>query len=223
MADKEKEEFRTTGGSMNYRELLQLRALQKQAHDKLLAHPEEFLETLTVGYLKMLDQAYLDEESKEDGGRARALRKDAFVGHNRAGKVTLWPTEKHNIGKWGGPDLGFDGFRLYSEGLNKATEETLLNISPQALPVTVAFNFLANNPFSGFWHPDKIIVSFVRDSDGRFFVEEDTITDDVREWLASYYTRLDREHTSDELDTYAPLGAEKLYQAVKRKLIIAVE
>jgi hypothetical protein len=222
-ADLEKDEFDKTGAAMTYRDLLARKALQKQAHDRLMEHPHEFLGGLTLGYLKMLDEAYLEGASHDGGGRGKALREDDFPGHGREGKVDLWPSEKHSIGTWGHPDLEFPGFRLFSKGQKTATEETLLNLSPQALPVTLAFNFLAINPISGFWHPDKIIVSFVRDAAGRFFVREATVFDDVREWLASYYTRKKEQHTGEELDRNAPLGAEKLYNAIKDKPITKAE
>ena len=37
-------------------------------------NPEEVLEGYTAGYLKMLDQAFLDDAGKDTGGRERALR-----------------------------------------------------------------------------------------------------------------------------------------------------
>ena len=72
-------------------------------------------------------------------GASAPYAPDDFPGHGREGKVDLWPTEKHSNWHWRNPDLGFSGFQLFALGLKKATEENLLNVSPQALPVTVSF------------------------------------------------------------------------------------
>jgi hypothetical protein len=196
-----------------------LKATQKATHDQLKDHPTGFFKELTVGYIRMLDEARLSEEAREHGrSREQVFREDANVARSREGKVRLWPTEHHNIGTWDHPDLGFDGFDVYAKGLNKENEENLFNSSPQALPLTLDFEFVATNPVSGFWHPGKIIVGFVRDPDGHIFVSDEHLTDDVSAWLASYYTGRS-EHSDDELEKYAPLGATKLYAEIKTKPI----
>jgi hypothetical protein len=43
------------------------------------------------------------------------------------------------------------------------------------------------------------------------------------EWLGSYYTGLSRELSDSEREKFAPLGAQKLYEATKDKPIAKLE
>jgi hypothetical protein len=222
-ADEVKQKISATVAGKNYSALLEFNAAQKMVHDRLLLEPEKFMKKLTIGYIRMLDEAHLAEQDKEnDGQRDKTRRKDARGVTGREGKVTLWPADKANIGKWDWPSFDFPGFSAWAEGLNTENQENLINASPQSLPLTLGFRLVATNPISGFWHPGKIVVHFDRDADGEFHVDLDGITDDVLEWLASYHSRLSREHTDDELKKYAPLGAAKVYEKIKNKPITRI-
>jgi hypothetical protein len=51
---------------------------------------------------------------------------------------------------------------------------------------------------------------------------DDDIEEGAMEWLASYHSGIDRMLSDEEREKYAPLGAKKLYEATKSKLLVNV-
>ena len=50
----------------------------------------------------------------------------------------------------------------------------------------------------------------------------DSSSDSPGEWLSSYYTHRRDEHSDSERERFAPLGAKKLYEAIKHKKVTDV-
>lgn len=83
----------------------------------------------------------------------------------------------------------------------------------KGLPLEIQMD--AKNPFEGWFQRPFVIIRMLRDPDGTIRLASND--DDTLEWLASYQTGIVRELTDDERAANAPLGAQKLYQAIKGK------
>jgi hypothetical protein len=222
-ADDVKQKFIESTASKSYEELLAMNAAQKLTHDQILAHPDMFLREMTIGYVRMMDEAYIEKKlKKHHRTRERTYTRDAGEMFLREGEVNLHiDTPHHSIGVWAAPDLSFSGFELVAGGMNTQVLQYLGGARVAKLPVMARFTFYAQNPFSGGWTSPGIDIHFSRDPNGRFYVTG--AGEDAMEWLASYYTRKKEEHSYEEREKYAPLGAEKLYNAISDKLVNKVK
>jgi hypothetical protein len=219
-ADNVKQQFIASTAGKSYEELLGMIAVQKLSHDQLLTHPDRFLREMTIGYVRMIDEAYIERKLEQHARtRERTYTRDAGELFLREGEVNLnIDTPHHSIGVWATPDLSFSGFELVAGGMNTQVLQYLAGFRVAELPVMARFTFFAKNPFSGGWTTaGGIDIHFSRDPKGRFYVAG--AGEDALEWLASYYTRKKEEHSDEEREKYAPLGAEKLYNAIKDKLV----
>jgi hypothetical protein len=217
-ADAVKQAFSDSMADKSYAELLKEKAAQKVIHDELLTHQDRFLRELTIGYIRMIDEAYIGQKLKEkQRTRERTYQKDEDELFLRGGEVNLNMVDAHfSIGQWGAPNLGFSGFELVAGGMNTKVLEHLEDTPVEKLPVMARFTFFAQSPYTSWGSRDGIDLHFARDPKGRFYM---TGGEDSMEWLASYYTQKTDEHSDDERKKYAPLGAEKLYDAIKDKSV----
>jgi hypothetical protein len=177
---------------------------------------------LTNGYLTMLDEAMLREEDKDYGGdRARTFRESrkAHDSWFRAGNLVI--SAPRDLGSWASPDLRFSELKATGGGLNPDTLDWLKGAEIQDLKMTLSFRFSAIDPYPyAFGSEGWVPIFFVRDRDGRIFLDGPEHAD---EWLASYHDHNPLEHSKTERDRRAPLGAAKLYEAIKDKRIGDVE
>jgi hypothetical protein len=216
-------QFNTTDAKkLSDDEVVQKIAGLQTIEDALGEHPDEYMRELTNGYLTMLDEAMLREEDKDYGGdRARTFgeSRKAHDSWFRAGNLVI--SAPQDLGSWASPDLSFSEFKATGGGLNPDTLDYLKGAEIQELKMTLSFEFGAVDPYphalSGEgWVP----IHFVRDRDGRIFLDGPKAMD---EWLASYHDHNPFEHSKAERDRHAPLGAAKLYEAIKDKRIGDVE
>jgi hypothetical protein len=198
-------------------------AALKLVYDELAAMPDLYQRQLTAGFMRMMDEAGLEERAKKWGGnRALAFYGDTSWRALRAGEIALqpygnwtpWVGDWRNHGSWANPDLSFEGFNAFAGAMNDENLENLVDGKLEKLGLTMHFTFWVKNPYSGWNSPEIVPVAFKRDPSGRILVEDG---EDPKEWLTSYYTLESRDHTDKERDELAPRGAAKLYDAVKGK------
>ena len=203
-------------------ELIQENAGLKLLYDQLLKAPEDYLRQLTVDFIRLLDESALKAKDAAHGGdRGRTFREDpsARATWLRPGTLQVSPTTQHSLGSWFAPDLNFElGARAMQ--LNTQALQTMVGTELGRLPLTIGFSFGAKNPYSGWFTGSHVSLWFTRDPAGRVAVE---YFDEAAEWLASYYSRQTAEHTDAERTRLAPLGAAKLYDAIKTKPLAKVE
>jgi hypothetical protein len=219
--------FNQTMQNYSDSELREKYYLLSKTLDELLHSPKAFERELTEGYIRLLDEAMMVKKTKQYGGsREAAFQGDpeAHTAELRPGNLVVWPTRtesgapSQSIGRWDEPDLNFD-VQVWGTGVNKLTMKTLMYAELHELPFTLAFNGLYG------WGPDPDTgqitapgIGFVRDAEDRIYLTTDAAGD---EWLTSYYLRDGRKHSEAERKKNAPLGAHKLYEAIKHKQIAA--
>jgi hypothetical protein len=225
--------FNASAASRSDEDLLYESAAQQQLYDALARHPERFEQELTIGVIRMLDEAQLasaakdkdrDPTKREDRRKTFEEDRELHSSWYRVGNLVVFPESggRDGIGKWEHPDLGFTGFEVQGGGVNKQTLHTLEGATIEDLKVTTAFTFSAHDPYDYLLQQgDLTSLTFVRSADGDFYVPGST-SDSPGEWLASYYTRRSEEHSDSERELFAPMGAKKLYEAVKRKKVTDV-
>lgn len=164
----------------------------------------------------------LSQKDKEHGGsRERTFKedRDAHQFWARPGNLIIWPLPtRYSLGHWSWPSFGFTGLMAQGTGVNKETLETLEGAELKDLPLTIGISVWVQSPYL-LWPGERTYempVMFVRNPDGVIHVDGDG---EAMEWLASYHTGQSREHSDDERERYAPLGASKLYERIKGKTI----
>jgi hypothetical protein len=221
------ERFNKASPDMSDEELAAKSAMLKMTLEQLAQDPDVYQRELTVGFMRMMDEARMEERAKQWGGnRAMAFYSDKYWSELHPGEVALSPTEDkernfrgtkvHYVGSWAAPDLSFDGFEAVAGAINKENLDNLTGGTVGDLRLTMIFHFWAKNPYSGAWETDTFDIIFKRDQAGRIVVLD---RDHNMEWLASYYDHQKENHTDEEREKLAPLGAEKLYQALKGKTV----
>lgn len=223
----EHKRFNTASADMSDADLAAKNAMLEMTYRRLAKDPDSYQRELTVGFMRMLDEARMEERARKWGGnRTMAYYSDPYWSELHPGEVLLQPTEAKNltargthvhfVGTWYAPDLSFDGFEAVAGAINEENLENLLGGELKDLRLTMRFHLWAKNPYSGGWETDTFDIMFKRDQAGRIVLLDH---DDNQEWLTSYYTGEARDHTDEERDKYAPLGAEKLYQALNSKSV----
>ena len=216
--------FNNTAASKTDDKLLDENAGLKLIYDQLLAHPEAYMQQLTAGYIRMLDEAMLaGKDKKYAGDRERTFREDpdAHDGWFRAGNLVIEEIPGHSFGKWDSADLNFSGFKATGGAINEGTLENLKDARLGDLPLTMVFWTSIHDPYNYLLEKGGTTsLQFVRDPHGHIMTGD---SDTELEWLASYFTGFTREHSDQERKKYAPLGAEKLYQAIKDKPVLETE
>lgn len=203
---------------------------------KLQSEPEHFLRELSVGFLRLKDEAYLHEQAAKYGGSVkRLLKEDSKIDETdiRSGNLLLIAAGRRPLGHYSdNADVNFGSFYALATEVNNATLEPLSGTAVKDLPLTLAFRFFAYSPFRNLIErvaglPGSYCkVWFERRSDGTIVVDFDEgFGDDVSdgvEWLASYYMHsvgIPANHNLSlkERQTYAIKGARKLYDLIKGK------
>ena len=214
-------------------DVLHEEAALKQFHYELGRHPKKYEQELTIGMIRLLDEAQLAEAAEDKGrnpknteDRRKTFEEDRDLHETwfRAGSLVVSPEHsgRDGIGKWSHPDLSFTGFEVEGGGFGKKALDPLEGATIEDLPVTMAFSFSAHDPFDYLLEKgDLTSLSFVRSADGDFYVP-DSSSDSPGEWLASYYTGSTERHTNSEREFFAPMGAKKLYEAIKTKKVTDV-
>jgi hypothetical protein len=213
--------------------LIHQSAVWQQIYDALAEHPEKFEQELTIGIIRLLDESQLasaakdkhrDPNKREDRKKTFEEDRDLHSSWFRAGNLVVSPESagRDGIGTWDWPDLSFTGFEVEGGGLNKKTLHHLEGATIEDLPLTMAFYITAHDPYNYLLEKgDTTLLMFVRSADGDFHVPSSS-SDSPGEWLASYYTRRRDEHSDAEREQFAPFGAKKLYEAIKRKTVTDV-
>jgi hypothetical protein len=215
--DATKDEFNGRAATMTLKELRELYAGQRIIHDLLLQAPQDYLTQLTRGYMSMIDKAQ-HARRRKDASAEEVVDEDADRTVLSAGILELaadepGSSEHHLIGTWDSPDLNFPSFDFGVYGLNQALLKDLVGLTPAQLPgTTIRVALRAKNAYSGWFVYEQIAIRFVIDDKGEIHV---TTFGDAREWLASYYDHLSREHSDEERARLAPLGARKLWDRIK--------
>jgi hypothetical protein len=217
--------FNKASPQMSDQDLRAKNAALTVVYEELADVKEKYQRELTVGFIRMMDEARLEERAKRWGGnRALTFYYDRDWSVLRAGEIAVepagdWsPINPHgrSHGSWANPDLSFEGFNAYAGAINDENLDNLVDTPLQELNLTMQFAFWVKNPYSGWNTGPFVAILFKRDPSGRIIVMDDG---DSKEWLTSYYTRESRDHTDKERDEYAPRGAAKLYDAVKTKSV----
>jgi hypothetical protein len=223
---EEREVFNNSSKDLTDAQLLQKHAALKIIYGKLLESPTPYMQKLTTGYIRLLDEAKLSQKDKDHGGsRERTFKedRDAHQITPRAGNLVVWPLPtQFPLGSWANPNTGFGGLMAQGTGVNSKTLETLEGVPLKDLKVTLSLFFTVQSPYL-LWPGDRkyeMPLIFVRNPDGVISPPDD---DEMREWLASYYTGQSSEHSDDQRDLFAPLGANKLYEKIKDKRITDTE
>ncbi|WP_421732455.1 hypothetical protein [Cellulomonas sp.] len=176
-------------------------------HKELAARPEIIQRTLTEGFMRLLAAV-----------RATSSRPNELG--PQQGRIFLLPDigARNRLGEWSAPGIeSFTHFNGSTRGLNAATLMSLDNAKIEDLKVDLEFAVDVTNAYSGWFQSPFSRIWIDRDASGGVTLRN--ADDDTKEWLGSYYSRISRELTSTERDVYAPLGAIKLYQAIKGKQI----
>jgi hypothetical protein len=207
--------------------------------DKLRSEPEHFLRELSVGLIRLRDEMYLEEKAQKYGGSVeRLLKEDPHIHETeqRSGNVLLLPPGQRSLGKYfETPDVNFDSFYGLATEINTATLTQLSGAKVKDLPITLTFRFWAFNPFRNIVERalgvpgDLCKVWFERRPDGTVWVDFDEPTagesvSDGIEWLASSYMHsigipAGHDLSNEERRKYAPLGALRIYELIKNKLV----
>ena len=195
----------------------------KVMHEELSNQPHEFLRTLSVGYIRLLDEARMEAGDKEHGGdRDRTWREDrgAHSVFYRPGNVVVSPVpDDFSLGHWHAPDLGFSGLELSATGANTETLEDLIGTKMGDLNTTTAVHVKVYGAIQPLIGTQEDWLEFAVDPDGRVHVD---LTRGEMEWLASYYRWNNDRYSAEEREQYAPLGALRLFAAIKDKPILKV-
>ena len=212
-----------TARSNDERELRKRSAALELTYRQLVAEPEGYLQELTVGYLRLQDEATLANKAKDYGGdRERTFKEDRGA-HSlgfRAGNVhiTADPYD-YSLEHWNAPRLGFSGVKASASGANEESLEYLKGVAIKDLPVTTVFGFRVYGAYQPMFGTQYDEVEFVRDPSGRFYVPDST--SGMEAWLSWHYTGANDDVSTDQKKFFAPFGARKLYDAIKDKTITA--
>jgi hypothetical protein len=223
---EQQEEFNLNAGTTHRSLPLLLKNLAlKVIYLRLMTQPEVFQRELTVGFLRLMDENHVAKVANEDygGDRQRAWREDEDLHEveERMGNLLVLPARYTTLSKWYAPRLDFGDFRAQATEVNTRTLQKLAGTPVKDLPLTLAFRYWVENPIYRILKGDWVQAWFTRDPGGNVWLDED-LEEGAMEWLASYHSGIDRMLTDEERAKYAPLGAKKLYEATKNKLLVNV-
>lgn len=197
--------------------------IYKALIEQLKADPELFLRELTIGFLKLQDESYLESKAEDYGGSRKRLYAESDTVHEteaRMGRlIILGPFSA--VGTWN--DAKFQVDRAHASGINSTLAKELQGTAPAEMPFSLGFRFWG-------WMPGLLggmaKVWFVRtpEPSSQIYVDLDESwerdsgkLDDGREWMARYFLQSDRSLSDDERNKYAAQGALKIYQEIKDK------
>ena len=212
-----------TARSKDEGELRMKAAALELTYKQLKDAPDAYLQALTVGYLRLEDEATLAEKAKDHGGdRQRTFEEDRGA-HSlgfRAGNVNITADPyDYSLEHWNAPRLGFSGVKASASGANEESLEYLKGVAIKDLPVTTVFEFRVYGAYQPVFGTQYDTVAFVRDPSGRFYVPDST--SGMEAWLSWHYVGDNGDVATDQKKFFAPFGARKLYEAIKDKPITA--
>jgi hypothetical protein len=173
----------------------------------LKAQPEPFMREMTSGYLQL----------HQDPDPAAFERYFDCGDNQHIAGVDVRIPGHHDIGNWVNPKVNPPGGLELVTHHNVVNPETLAYYRGARLEevnTTMVFWFQARHLHEGVF-AETFLLSFLRTADGKFPPTHPGCFDDALEWLASYYDQQPDDHSDDERQRLAPLGAKKLYEALK--------
>jgi hypothetical protein len=225
---EQREQFNLNAKGTYRKGALQLkRVCLKAIYNELLNKPELFQRELTEGFIRLMDEDRLARRAKKYGGdKKRTWQEDSSLHdtEERKGNLLVLPFPvSSSVGRYYRPKLDFPSFYALGTGANTRTLNKLANTAVKDLPLTLGFRYWVENPFYRLIEGGDLRKAwFTRDPSGHVWLE-DGLGTPAMEWLASFYSGIQRELTDDERERYAPLGAQKLYDATKDKKITSVQ
>ena len=214
-------EFTQPESSHSEQKLRATSAALELTYKELLGKPEEYMRQLTIGYIRLLDEAALAAKDKDYGGDRKRTFQEDRAAHStgfRQGNIHIDAVPyDYSLEHWYKPDFGFASVKASASGANEETLEHLKGTAIADLPLTTVFSFRVygtTQPLIGTQYDE---VEFVRDPSGRFYVPSST--SGMERWLASHYTGA---YEEDDESFFAEFGAKKVYEAIKGKRITEV-
>jgi hypothetical protein len=194
-------------------------------YEQISMAPDLFMRELSVGYITLKDEHFLEKDDKKFGGdRARhrqAMYEGLGPGWRQPGNLHIEMADMlDSAGDWGHPNLDFQLIAL-AAGIHGTNLGELLDTPIEELPLSMDFMITVTDPFYRIAYGSRVAVSFGRDPEGKIY-RPSSETGGL-EWLASYYLGVSRELTDEERIENAPKGARKLYDAIKNKKLTKVE
>lgn len=217
--------FNKKSSQLSRPQLIVIRETLLQSAERLRQDPSKFMQTLSVGYMKLLDEIYLQQEASEYPGKSEAERRKKMYEESgtidetstRSGNLGLRGPISRSIGTWQDPDPEIS--HAIVSGINTETAKHLAGATIDDLPFSLSFRFWATPP-GGQMGLAK--VWFVRRPDGSIVVDLDESwapdgeqLEEGREWLARYALEASRELSYGEIKNNAAEGAWKLYNQIK--------
>jgi hypothetical protein len=223
---EQQEEFNLNAGTTHRSLPLLLKNLAlKVIYLRLMTQPDVFQRELTVGFLRLMDENQVAKVANEDygGDKDKAWREDEDLHEveERMGNLLVLPARYTTLAEWHSPRLDFGDFRAQATEVNTKTLQKLAGTPVKDLPLTLAFRYWVQNPIYRVFKGEWIQAWFTRDPSGNVWLDDD-IEEGAMEWLASYHSGISRMLSDEEREKYAPLGARKLYEATKSKLLVSV-
>jgi hypothetical protein len=195
----------------------------------LRARPRLLHGALSIGYLRLLDEngvwdvdpGFPGMVLDKDQAEMMAITRDVFPSLHktatRPGTLLAVPSGGATVGGWSQPKLDFAAFSATGSGVDTAGLGPLAGTAVGDLLLTVGFRIKVASPYTRtLLGRGTAEVRFVRDPGGTIRLE-DGQDEDALEWLGSYHSGIARELSDAERKQFAPLGARKLYEAIKNK------
>ena len=200
--------------------------------DELNKDNRPIMQQLTIGYLKLLDEIFIESKAEEFSGKTREERRKNLFGQDptinetkeRSGSMLIVGPIR-SIGTWRNPNFSIRAGIV--TGLNKETFETLEGEAIKNLPFTLSFRFWGSMVKRGFFGGGSMVkIWFVKRPDGTIAVDLDESwerdskhLDQGREWLAlfgMYGPFIPAEPLAEELIlSNVAEGALKVYNQIK--------
>lgn len=194
---------------------------------KLRDDPSAFMQSLSIGYVKLQDEISLHDRAASFEGSTDAEKlknmwaQDQTINEVNAREgnlIMLGPMG--GIGEYTSPNPSINA--ATTSGINKQTREYLTGARIDDIPSTVSFRFWGSTPNRGMFGDVFCKVWFTRRPDGTISVDLDQDWerdangwDAGREWLARFATGYSIELDEDTINANVAAGARKLYNMVK--------
>lgn len=224
-------DFTRSSSEYDRHELIIMHSGLRETYERLRDDPESFMQNLTVGYMSLLDELYINEQAEDYEGstdeerRENMYRRDDEISETttRSGNVLI-VGPLTSIGTWNSPHFTIRS-AIVSD-LNESTREHLAGAKIDDLPMSLAFRFWGTTPNPGILGSILCKVWFVKRPDGTIAVDLDESWerdsggyDQGREWLARYGTGNSGEMSQSEIEDNVAVGARRAYNQVKNMVI----
>lgn len=220
--------FIADSSDMSHAQLIVMHYGLRRSIDNLVADGGSFMQGMTIGFLKLLDELYLTEQAADYSGSTETERRDDMYtndgtiaeANSRQGNViVLNGRVSSSIGRYNNANVS--GVRGGVDELNESTRDHLSGAKIEDLPMSVGFRFWGTTHNAGLFGSSMCKVWFTRQANGSIGVDQDQSWetdgdwDNGREWLARHSLNTDRDLTDDEIRDNCAAGARKLYNSVK--------